>query len=176
MFELQRRKKLSDSVGISLRTSLLIPYDAVDKESLILQLTDSIKLKKWFDFKPMIFLDFESRYIEEGTKGEFRMLFPPFSYNIIFTKVEENRLYEADVSGLLIGNFRMELVEKEDGILFVHHLNVKGKNLFFHLVYLLFCTPPHKPYMKWRFMVLKQYLAAEKSTKEKGNAKYEERV
>lgn len=119
------------------------------------------KVKKWFDTFPMTWFTVTGEYYNVNEVTYFHISPIPFKYGIRCREIlPEHRGMLVDITGLLKGWGRFELIPDENGFLLHHELNLQAKSRFVHYYYGLIAKG-HDGYMKKRLEVLRRLLIKE---------------
>lgn len=152
----------------NLVSHLFMASDETTIEDFIEQLYDNKKLHKWFNFLPFVWMTSDKAYFDPGCVTTFHIIFPPFSYKIICEEIlPDNKGFSVVFSGLLTGKGKFEFIQKENGILLNHEMNLTGINWLIHLYYGIVCLG-HDIYMCWRLSILKKILINQTVRKKQG--------
>lgn len=162
LFSTQKTEELITS-------SLFIRSDEAELKDFFDQIYDTDKFCNWFNFFPIVWLNFDRRYLEVGCTGTIRFSLPPFYYKLQVVKIKPYESIELiGIGNTLEGKALFRFTKNGDGYVFEEPHYLTGKNMLIHKYYTLFLAPNHGPFMNWRFSILKKNLINETFKKKKG--------
>lgn len=147
---------------ITIRSAVFIPLDKKDINFLYEQVYDREKFYKWFNFFPVLWINFDKEHMEVGCVGTIYFTMPLFYYKLKVVEVIPNKSIRLEgVGGFVRGKAYFNFILTDGGITLENIHILSGNNRLLHKYYVYCLVPNHLPFMNWRYSILKKRLFKE---------------
>lgn len=161
MMELNRRW-LENKDEVTFKSSVYIPVQNKDISTVFKQVYDRKKFYKWFNFFPVLWINFSREQLKVGCIGTIYFTLPLFYYKLMVVKViPDKSIMLEGVRGPMKGKAYFNFRFTKGGIILENSHTLTGRNRWLHLYFVYFLLPFHAPFMAWRYSVLKRNVRKE---------------